>query len=74
MTYKLTTEEMHRLTVEEFRESAKLPLTVVLDNVRSLNNIGSVFRTADAFLPPIRHPLGILLAPSSHPPRIILAF
>lgn len=49
MTYKLTTEEMHRLTVEEFRESAKLPLTVVLDNVRSLNNIGSVFRTADAF-------------------------
>lgn len=49
MTYKLTTEEMHRLTVEEFRESAKLPLTVVLDNVRSLNNIGSVFRTSDAF-------------------------
>ncbi len=49
MTYKLTTEEMHRLTVEEFRESEKLPLTVVLDNVRSQNNIGSVFRTADAF-------------------------
>ena len=46
---KLTTEEMHRLTVEEFRESEKLPLTVVLDNVRSQNNIGSVFRTADAF-------------------------
>ena len=49
MTYKLTTEEMGRLTVAEFRESAKLPLTVVLDNVRSQNNIGSVFRTADAF-------------------------
>lgn len=49
MTYKLTTEEMHRLTVEEFRESEKLPLTVVLDNVRSLNNIGSIFRTSDAF-------------------------
>ncbi len=49
MAYKLTTEEMHRLTVEEFRASAKLPLTVVLDNVRSLNNIGSIFRTADAF-------------------------
>ncbi|MBP5527397.1 MAG: RNA methyltransferase [Bacteroidales bacterium] len=46
---KLTTEEMHRLTVEEFRESEKLLLTVVLDNVRSLNNIGSVFRTSDAF-------------------------
>ena len=40
---------MHRLSVEEFRKSEKLPLTVVLDNVRSQNNIGSVFRTADAF-------------------------
>ena len=40
---------MNRLTVEQFRESEKLPLTVVLDNVRSQNNIGSVFRTADAF-------------------------
>ena len=40
---------MGRLTVEEFRASEKLPLTVVLDNVRSLNNIGSVFRTSDAF-------------------------
>ncbi|MBP5515630.1 MAG: RNA methyltransferase [Bacteroidales bacterium] len=49
MTHKLTTEEMGRMTVEEFRESEKLPLTVVLDNVRSQNNIGSVFRTADAF-------------------------
>ena len=49
MTHKLTTEEMHRLSVEEFRACAKQPLTVVLDNVRSLNNIGSVFRTADAF-------------------------
>ena len=49
MTHKLTTEEMGRMTVEEFRASEKLPLTVVLDNVRSLNNIGSVFRTGDAF-------------------------
>jgi len=49
MTHKLTTEEMGRMSVEEFRESEKLPLTVVLDNVRSLNNIGSVFRTSDAF-------------------------
>ena len=40
---------MNRLTVEEFHHSEKLPLTVVLDNVRSLNNIGSVFRTSDAF-------------------------
>ena len=49
MTHKLSTQEMNRLTVEEFRRSEKLPLTVVLDNVRSLNNIGSVFRTSDAF-------------------------
>ncbi|MBO4588790.1 MAG: RNA methyltransferase [Bacteroidales bacterium] len=47
--HKLTTEEMGRLSAEEFREAEKLPLTVVLDNVRSLNNIGSVFRTSDAF-------------------------
>ena len=46
---KLTTDEMNRLTVEEFREAEKLPLTVVLDNVRSQNNIGSIFRTSDAF-------------------------
>lgn len=46
---KLTIEEMHRATVEEFRRQRKLPLCVVLDNVRSLHNVGSVLRTADAF-------------------------
>lgn len=40
---------MNRMTVEEYHSSEKLPLTVVLDNVRSQNNIGSVFRTSDAF-------------------------
>lgn len=40
---------MNRLTVDEFKEAEKLPLVVVLDNIRSLHNIGSVFRTADAF-------------------------
>lgn len=40
---------MQRLSAEDFAESTKLPLVVVLDNVRSMNNIGSVFRTADAF-------------------------
>ena len=40
---------MNRLTVEEFKASEKLPLTVVLDDVRSLYNVGSVFRTCDAF-------------------------
>jgi len=38
------------LNVEEFKDTAKIPLIVVLDNIRSLNNIGSVFRTSDAFL------------------------
>jgi tRNA G18 (ribose-2'-O)-methylase SpoU len=47
---KRSTQELKRKTLEEFRAAAKLPLTVVLDNVRSLHNIGSVFRTADAFL------------------------
>ncbi len=46
---KLKTIEMHRLTVDEFKAAEKLPLIVVLDNVRSLYNVGSVFRTADAF-------------------------
>ena len=46
---KKTIWEMGRQTVDEFRRSEKLPLAVVLDNVRSLNNIGSIFRTSDAF-------------------------
>ena len=47
---KLKITEMNRLTVEEFKEASKLPLVVVLDEVRSLHNIGAVFRTSDAFL------------------------
>lgn len=46
---KLSTLEMNRLTVEEFHEAEKLPLIVVLDDVRSLYNVGSVFRSSDAF-------------------------
>lgn len=46
---KLTVEELCRMSVEEFREADKLPVVVVLDNVRSLHNVGSVLRTADAF-------------------------
>ena len=46
---KLKIQEMNRLSVEEFHQEAKVPLVVVLDHVRSLYNIGSVFRTADAF-------------------------
>lgn len=46
---KIRTIEMKRLTVDEFRNAEKLPLVVVLDDVRSMYNVGSVFRTADAF-------------------------
>ncbi len=49
MYRKLKITEMQRISMDEFRESAKVPLVVVLDNVRSLYNVGSVFRTADAF-------------------------
>lgn len=47
---KLKNSELDRLSVEAFKEMSKTPLIVVLDNIRSLNNIGSVFRTCDAFL------------------------
>ena len=46
---KLLNDELDRLSLEEFKQVDKIPVWVVLDNVRSLNNIGSVFRTADAF-------------------------
>src|SRR5690606_12457560 len=47
---KLKNSELDRLSVEDFKQVEKTPLIVVLDNIRSLNNIGSVFRTSDAFL------------------------
>lgn len=47
---KLKLEELGRISVEEFKETNKIPVVVILDNVRSMHNIGSVFRTADAFL------------------------
>lgn len=46
---KLTLEELGRVDVETFRKQEKLPVTVVLDNVRSMHNIGSIFRTSDGF-------------------------
>ena len=46
---KLKITELNRLTPEAFKDSKKIPLVVVLDHVRSLNNVGSVFRTSDAF-------------------------
>lgn len=47
---KLSMEELGRKSVEEFREADKMPIIVVLENIRSAYNVGSVFRTADAFL------------------------
>ncbi|MFK8058576.1 MAG: RNA methyltransferase [Polaribacter sp.] len=47
---KLKNNELGRITVDEFKNVKKTPIIVVLDNIRSLNNIGSVFRTSDAFL------------------------
>ncbi|NLD23681.1 MAG: RNA methyltransferase [Bacteroidales bacterium] len=47
---KLKLEELNRISIKEFQETEKIPLVVVLDNVRSQNNIGSVFRTSDSFL------------------------
>lgn len=47
---KLKNTELGRITVDEFKAVKKTPIIVVLDNIRSLNNIGSVFRTSDAFL------------------------
>jgi 23S rRNA (guanosine2251-2'-O)-methyltransferase len=46
---KLKNEELGRLTNEEFKEAKKLPIAIVLDNVRSMHNVGSAFRTGDAF-------------------------
>ena len=54
---------MNRLTVEEFKEEKKTPLVVVLDNVRSLHNVGSVFRTSDAFLVEAVYLCGITSTP-----------
>ena len=47
---KLKNSELDRLDVKQFKDADKTPVIIVLDNIRSLNNIGSVFRTADAFL------------------------
>ena len=47
---KLSMDELNRKSVEDFRKSEKVPVVVILDNIRSMHNVGSVFRTADAFL------------------------
>lgn len=63
---KLRTIEMQRLSVDEFHEAKKLPLIVVLDDVRSLYNVGSVFRSSDAFRVEAVYLCGITATPP-HP-------
>ena len=63
---KLRTIEMQRLSIDEFHEAKKLPLTVVLDDVRSLYNVGSVFRSSDAFRVEAVYLCGITATPP-HP-------
>jgi 23S rRNA (guanosine2251-2'-O)-methyltransferase len=60
---KLLNSELERKTVEQFRKSEKSPFVIVLDNVRSQSNVGSVFRTADAFLAEAVYLCGITAQP-----------
>ena len=50
MREKLSMQQLGRMSVDEFKSSDKFPLTIVVDNVRSMHNVGSIFRTSDAFL------------------------
>ena len=50
MVHKLKLEELNRIDVETFKKAEKIPLIVILDNIRSMHNVGATFRTADAFL------------------------
>ena len=63
---KLKITELNRISIEEFKEAEKLPLMVVLYNIRSLHNIGSVFRTSDAFRVECIYLCGITATPP-HP-------
>jgi tRNA G18 (ribose-2'-O)-methylase SpoU len=60
---KLSNRELNRKHVDEFKNASKTPIIIILDNVRSLNNIGSVFRTADAFLVEAIYLTGICAKP-----------
>lgn len=60
---KLKITELNRISPEEFKTTKKIPLIVILDNIRSLNNIGSVFRTSDAFLVEAIYLCGISATP-----------
>lgn len=63
MNRKLQLEELNRISPEEFKQAEKTPLIVVLDNVRSLHNVGAVFRTSDAYLVEAVYLCGITSTP-----------
>lgn len=63
MRRKLKNEELNRISIDQFKSTQKTPIVIVLDNIRSLNNIGSVFRTADAFLIEAVYLCGITATP-----------
>ena len=60
---KLKNEELNRISVDAFKNAPKTPVVVILDNIRSLNNIGSIFRTCDAFRIEAIHLCGITAQP-----------
>ncbi|MGE5424458.1 MAG: TrmH family RNA methyltransferase, partial [Syntrophothermus sp.] len=62
---KLTMEELNRISPDDFRKMDKTPVVIVLDNIRSQHNIGSVFRTADAFRLEAVYLCGITATPPS---------
>ena len=62
---KLSLAELNRLNIEEYKRLEKLPIVIVLDNIRSMSNIGSIFRTSDAFMIDSIHLCGI----TSQPPK-----
>ena len=63
MNRKLKLDELERISIQNFKELPKLPVVVVLDNVRSLHNVGSIFRTCDAFRITELHLCGITATP-----------
>ncbi len=66
---KLKTDELNRVSVPEFKEQEKLPVVVVLDSIRSMHNVGSVFRTADGFSVEAIHLCGITGQPPHREPQ-----
>lgn len=63
---KLSLTELNRISIEEYKEVEKLPIVIVLDNIRSMSNIGSIFRTSDAFRISEIHLCGITSTPPNN--------